>query len=138
MTARACTGCRWLAALGIIVGMATPAQSSGKLGAPGVDVTGDDELAQSVTMIFGTRAGSVPGRPQYGFRILDVVDQPVNLMRPIFLREARRALVVNEPRVQLVSVDIVPGDALGEVIGRVHWQPPGGAVRTADVRLRNG
>lgn len=121
------------------VASASTRQSSGKLGSPGEVVSGLEELRQAVAVLFATPEGSVPGRPRYGFRILEVIDLPVNQMRPIFLREARRALVLNEPRAELSDVQVVQGTAPGQVIGRVLWRPAaGGALESLEVELANG
>lgn len=119
------------------VASASTRQSSGKLGSPGEYVTGLDELVQAVDVLFGTPEGSVPGRPSYGFRVLELVDLPVTEVQPIFMREARRALVVNEPRAILVSVEVLGGDqGPGQIIGRVNWKPAaGGVTQTTEVSL---
>ena len=141
MTARNWPGCRALLAAVIvgIVASSSTRQTSGKLGAPGAVVSGLEELLQAVAVLFATPEGSVPGRPLYGFRVLDVLDVPVGEMRAIFLRNARRALVLNEPRAVLEGVEVLAGDSAGQVRGRVLWRPAtGGELASTNVKVTNG
>lgn len=94
------------------------------------------ELTAAVANILGTRLGTVPGRPRFGFDMLAVVDAPVHLVPAIFRREATRALVVNEPRIVVLGTEVLQGAAPGSVRGVVTWRPATSSERAqAEVEL---
>lgn len=120
------------AILSLILGaMAT----QGKLGdATGATLSGVAEIVQSVAIIFGTRPGQVPGRPFFGFDAFAVVDGPVTELPARFVREAKRALVLNEPRAKLVSARVTL-DAQQRPRGTIVFQPVLGAQQSVEVSL---
>ncbi|NYT80871.1 GPW/gp25 family protein [Alcaligenaceae bacterium] len=99
---------------------------------PGEVVLGVDDIAQAIRIILSTPLGSDPHRPDFGSRINDYIDWPVNRARPHLVRESVDAIRRWETRVDLVSVRI---DVENEhiVIG-VIWRVADGVERLTEVR----
>ena len=99
-------------------------------GPPGARVYGLDELEQSMMLVLTTPVRSVPGRPQFGSRLYQLVDEPVSVLRAAVVREVLRSLGVNEPRVRPIGVGLVHTDA-GRLEVTVEWQPTSSPDRRA-------
>lgn len=95
-----------------------------KLGSPGQRVDALDELEQSLRTVLVTPVQSVPGRPGFGSRLFELVDEPVSTLRPAVVREVVRALAVSEPRLRPLGVDPVQV-APGHLEVEVTWHPVG-------------
>lgn len=103
--------------------------SQAQLGTYGQLVSGDADIEQSIGIILGTLAGSVPFNDDYGVPWLDVIDKPIGQAAPIVVGSAQRALEKYEPRITVKRIEPVPQEDGLKV--RVHWVPrQGGAERS--------
>jgi phage baseplate assembly protein W len=93
-----------------------------KLGFPGERVEGLDEIEQSLRTVLTTPIDSVPSRPGFGSKLFELVDEPVNLVRPKVVKEVVRACAVSEPRLRVVSVEQTFGDD-GHLEVEIEWHP---------------
>ncbi|MEM2073934.1 MAG: GPW/gp25 family protein [Candidatus Aenigmatarchaeota archaeon] len=93
-----------------------------KLGAIGQIVTGLEDLNQEIKLILETPLGSVPHRPEYGSRIYEYLDLPINIAKPLIIAETYRAIKANCDRFEVIDVkvkEISPDGKLDiSVIGR--------------------
>lgn len=99
------------------------ARTQASLGAPGESVTGIEELAQSLSMCIRTPLGSVPGRPEYGSRVHELIDADVADIRAHGPRYVRDAIIACLPRVEFVDCAV---NELHEL--EVTWRPRGAAT----------
>lgn len=109
-----------------------------KLGEPGVRVEGLAELEQSLSIVLTTPVGSVPGRPLFGSRLHELIDQPINMVRARAPQEARRAIAQNEPRIEVIDTAVTDATADGNTVCQVYWRPagqPDAAARMTEVPL---
>jgi phage baseplate assembly protein W len=103
-------------------------------GEPGERVEGDAELEQSLNILMATPVESVPGKPEYGVRIPEYVDLPIDVARPLVVKEVLRAVAANLPRLVLVGVNVT-SPALGHIESEITWKPAaGGSNRVTTVR----
>lgn len=103
--------------------MMTAGQWQPKVGGkPGELVMGLDELEQSLRTVLTTQVGSVPGRPGFGSRLFELVDEPTNQVQPKAIREVLRAVAANEPRVVVTKVAVLPSEP-GNLVLEVTWRP---------------
>lgn len=93
-----------------------------KLGSIGEIVTGLEDLNQEIKLILETPLGSIPHRPEYGSRIYEYLDLPINIAKPFIIAETYRAIKANCDRFEVIDVkvkDISPqGKFVIQVIGR--------------------
>ncbi|MFL7925975.1 GPW/gp25 family protein [Acinetobacter baumannii] len=95
-------------------------------------VSGIGDIDQAIRIILSTPKGSDPHRPEFGSRIPDWLDRPVDRVRPHLVREAVDALRVWEPRIVVESVRI---DVDAECIKtRVLWRAADGVTRLTEVQ----
>lgn len=80
--------------------------------------TAYDDLRQSVRTILTTRLGSDPLRPDFGSRLPDYLDWPIDRARPHIVRETVAAIRRWEPRASIKRVIVrqADGDAAGVVV----------------------
>jgi phage baseplate assembly protein W len=105
------------------------------LGSPGELVYGDDELEQSLLIVLKTVMGSVPGRPEFGSKLLDFIDEPVTTVAPGIVREVFRAVKASEPRITVLAATPLSAEP-GTVETEVRWKPTnGGATRSTRVKV---
>jgi phage baseplate assembly protein W len=114
-------------------------QWQSKLGEPGVRVDGLAELEQSLSIVLTTPVGSVPGRPSFGSRLHELIDQPVSTVRARAPQEVRRAVTQNEPRIEIIDTAIVDPTPDGGVTYQVYWRPaqqPDAAAKMTEVTVQ--
>ncbi len=70
-----------------------------------------EDLRQAVRTILTTRLGSDPLRPDFGSRVPDYIDWPIDRARPHIVRETVAAIRKWEPRVKIKRVRVLPSDA---------------------------
>ncbi|HEX2881444.1 MAG TPA: GPW/gp25 family protein [Polyangiaceae bacterium] len=110
-----------------------------KVGAPGVVVTGLEELAQSLSTIVTTPLGAVPGRPLFGCEVASkLIDEPINIIQAQAPGMVDVAVKRNDPRITIDDVRVVQGDSAGHVKLQIYWHPtaqPDAAIRMTEVEL---
>ncbi|MEM0326598.1 MAG: GPW/gp25 family protein [Desulfurococcaceae archaeon] len=93
-----------------------------KLGSIGEVVTGLEDLNQEIRLILETPLGSIPHRPEYGSRIYEYLDLPINVAKPLIIAETYRAIKANCDRFEVIDVkvkEITPQGKLSlQIIGR--------------------
>ena len=76
---------------------------------------GDEKIRQSIYIILGTARGERAMRPDFGCGINDYVFETINASVLNSVREAvREALVLCEPRIDVLGVGVIPGDLSGD------------------------
>lgn len=99
--------------------------SQAQLHTYGQSVSGDHDIEQSIRIILGTQAGTVPFNPEYGVDWLQVLDRPVGTAAPVMVGMAQRALERYEPRITVKRIEpVVESD--GGLKARVVWVPKQG------------
>ncbi len=108
------------------------------LAEPGARVTGDEELEQALRIILKTPLGSVPGDPGFGIELADIVDGPVNEVRPRIVRAVVQAVAASDPRIVVVGVQVV--STVGRIVAVVRWRAAraGAPVRETRVEVARG
>jgi phage baseplate assembly protein W len=71
-------------------------------------VQGIVDVDQCVRIILTTPKGADPLRPTFGADLWQFVDTPVNLVRASIVREITEALLLWEPRIELLRVSTTP------------------------------
>lgn len=104
-------------------------------GKPGEVVEGDEELAQSLSIVLTTPVASVPGRPGFGSKLDELLDAPLNEVAPKAVREVFRAVRDNEPRITVLGAVVQQLAADGGIRLRVRWRPTS-PTNPADARER--
>lgn len=80
----------------------------------GSPLSGDDHLAQSIGDILTTPVGSRLMLRDYGSRLLDLIDHPLNAATRLkFIAATADAITRWEPRLRLTRVDMSSGNADG-------------------------
>lgn len=102
--------------------MPTGGQWQPRLGAPGEQVTGLDELEQSLEIVVTTPLNSVPGRPGFGSTLYEFVDDPIDIARPKIIQEVIRAVAANLPRVTVLGVTVLTSEP-GTIETEIAWKP---------------
>lgn len=94
-----------------------------------------DDLRQAIRTILTTRVGSDPLRPDFGSRLPDYLDWPIDRARPHVVRETVAALRKWEPRVSVKRVQVAadPADPARLVVN-VHFIAADGVEASAEVR----
>lgn len=62
------------------------------------------EVIQNVRTIITTIQGTVPLDRDFGIDV-DVIDKPINVVRPLLVKEIKEKLEKYEPRAKLVSIN---------------------------------
>jgi len=93
------------------------------------------DVAQCIRIILSTPKGTDPYRPDFSMDILDYLDWPIQKATPFVVREAMRAVLTWEPRVDVLKIGVRYDDAvLGRAYISVEWRlkdPP----RSTQVQL---
>lgn len=94
-----------------------------RIGVPEV-VSDLSDLQQCVETILKTYPGQDALRP-FGSRILDHIDLPIQVARPLIIRDAVDAIALWEPRIQVQRVTVESFTAKGELLLTVYWMVKG-------------
>lgn len=105
------------------------------LGRAGEVVTGMDDLAQCLRTIITTPLGSVALRPEFGCDILPILSKPWPVVVAALGRAVSGAIARWEPRVEVVSVQVLRGEVPTGATLRLTWRPVGGSDRALDIPL---
>jgi len=98
----------------------------------GAVVEGWRDIDQAIRIILATPKGTDRHRPDFGCRMHDVLDWPVDRATPHLVREAITAIRTWEPRADVIRIDVT---ADGHHISlRVVWQAADGVLRDSEVR----
>ncbi len=76
-----------------------------RLDAPGEIVTGAEDVAQCLRILFATQKRSDPHRPDFGCDLLKWIDKPASQAAPGLIREALEAAKRWEPRADIVAMN---------------------------------
>lgn len=90
-----------------------------RLGAPGLVVLDEGDIAQCIAIILKTRRGEDVLRPEFGCGIWDYIDQPINAVKPRIIREALEAIQRWEQRVRVVNITATHNQ-LGQLVVMVQ------------------
>jgi phage baseplate assembly protein W len=83
----------------------------------GKQLSGAEHLAQSVGKILGTPLGTRVGRRDFGSRLPELLDQPLNARTRVLIYAATAdALRRHEPRIALSRVTFVAGEQSGSAV----------------------
>lgn len=63
-----------------------------------------EEIIQNVRTVITTLQGSVPLDREFGIDP-EIIDKPIDVVRPLLVKEVKEKLEQYEPRVKLVSID---------------------------------
>lgn len=78
-----------------------------------------EEVIQNVRTIITTLMGSVPLDRDFGIDP-SVIDKPINVVRPLLVKEVKEKIEQYEPRAKLVSIDWGGDGREGQIIPRVR------------------
>jgi len=103
--------------------------------ANGEFVTGVDDIDQAIRIILTTPLGADAHRPQFGCRIHDYLDWPIDRARPHIVREVVAALTRWEPRIRLESVQVQMASPQQpeHALIRIRWKAADGVLRQTQV-----
>lgn len=93
-----------------------------KLGAIGEKIEGIEDLTQEIYFILATPLGSVPHMPEFGSRIYEYLDRPMNIAKPLIIAEAYRAIKKNCTRFQISSIKLASTVA-GKFVFKITGKP---------------
>lgn len=125
-----------------VVGTIASVNWQPRLDQPGGVVQDAADIDQAIRIILTTPKGSDPHRPEFGADILQYVDRPEIEATPYLIAEIADAILLWEPRIELVSIQ--PRFGLAQVTLVVAWRfrgidsKSGGAesqTRTTEVTL---
>jgi len=107
----------------------------GRARADGELVAGRDDIDQAIHIILSTPLGSDAHRPQFGCRVHDYIDWPIDRARPHIVREVVAALTRWEPRMRIERVQVEAGSQQQpeHVIIRIRWRAADGVIRQTQV-----
>lgn len=91
------------------------------------------DVDQAIRIILGTRKGSDPHRPEFGFDGFKYLDYPARTAVPHLVREAVASITRWEPRAVLVRVTPFVTDERARI--RVQWRLADGVERETLVAL---
>ncbi len=91
-----------------------------RIGSPQV-VTNLGDLEQCIETILKTYPGQSCLRP-IGSLIADHIDLPIDVARPLIIRDAVEAIALWEPRVELTRLEVTGNAIKGEIDLTVHWK----------------
>jgi phage baseplate assembly protein W len=98
----------------------------------GRPIEGADHLRQSIGDILGTPLGTRVGRRDYGSRIPELLDQPLNELTQIrVFAAAALALLRQERRARISRISLQAGDAPGSAILTITGRRTDTAAPTA-------
>lgn len=98
-------------------------------------VTAWDDLRQAVRIILTTPLGTDPLRPDFGSRLADYLDWPIDRARPHVVRETVAAIRKWEPRAKIKRVRVFPAaDDPARLIVSCDLVAADGADITAEVQ----
>lgn len=75
----------------------------------------EEDVAQSIEVILLTPKGAKIFEPEFGTNILKYLDRPIEEVVPLIIAEVWEALERWEPRIKLLSVDVVEADENGKI-----------------------
>lgn len=101
------------------------------LGTPGDVVTGLRDIDQAIRIILTTPLGSDPHRPEFGSRLFDYLDWPVNRVTPHLVRESVEAIRRWETRV--TAEQVLVGIEAEHITVRVRWRVVDGVSQLTEV-----
>lgn len=101
------------------------------LGTPGDVVTGLRDIDQAIRIILTTPLGSDPHRPEFGSRLFDYLDWPVNRVTPHLVRESVEAIRRWETRV--TAEQVLVGIEAEHITVRVRWRVADGVSQLTEV-----
>jgi len=104
------------------------------LGRDGEVVEGVADVDQAIRIIVTTRKGQVPHRPEFGCDCMELVDRPVNEVRPRLVRDVRDAIERWERRAKVERVAVTPFNAGVEV--SIHWRLAEGIGELQTTRIQ--
>lgn len=82
----------------------------------------EDSICQSVYLILMTRKGERVMRPEFGCDIHDFAFESMDFAVVSLMEECvREALILWEPRIEKVEVNVVPGQAEGRMEIQIHY-----------------
>ncbi len=112
----------------------TSADWSFEVGAEGEIVEGLYDIEQCIQIILGTPKGSDPHRPEFGSDLFKYIDAPVNIAVPSIIQESVDAILIWEPRAELISV--TPTIDNSQITLQVSWQLKGtSTVKNTEVTI---
>ncbi|AAU91008.1 MULTISPECIES: GPW/gp25 family protein [Methylococcus] len=91
-----------------------------RLGQPGDIVQDAADIDQAIRIILTTPKGSDPHRPEFGADILQYVDRPEIEATPYLIAEIADAILLWEPRIELISIR--PSFGLAQVTLAITWR----------------
>jgi phage baseplate assembly protein W len=94
-------------------------------------LSGEDDIRSSLQILMGTRPGERPLHPDFGIGLEDLLYEPVNTtLRALVQDNIRTAILLHEPRIRLLSVEMEDqfGDGLLNI--RLSYE-----VRTTNSRF---
>jgi hypothetical protein len=91
-----------------------------QLGQTGGVVQDVADIDQAIRIILTTPKGSDPHRPEFGADILQYVDRPEIEATPYLIAEIADAILLWEPRIELVSIQ--PHVGLAQVTLTITWR----------------
>lgn len=105
------------------------------LGTPGDVVTGLRDIDQAIRIILTTPLGADPHRPEFGSRLFDYLDWPVNRVTPHLVRESVEAIQRWETRVSVEQVQV--SIEAEHITLRVQWRVADGVSQLTEVGYGN-
>lgn len=91
------------------------------------------DIAQSFSNILTTPVGADPLRPEFGSRLYEYIDWPINTARPHLVREVVEPCRRWEPRATITRVPITV-DAEGQVVIGIYFKLADGLEQYIEVR----
>lgn len=80
-------------------------------------VSDEEDIAESLRILFNTRLGERVLRPDYGAALIDQVFEPMGHAIPTYLEDIiRTAIVYHEPRIKLDLVRVTPEPLEGRLL----------------------
>lgn len=83
-------------------------------------VTDVRDLQQCIETILKTYPGQDSLRP-FGSRIADHIDLPIDVARPLIIRDAAEAIALWEPRVKVSQIAVTPMTTMDGLTLVVYW-----------------
>jgi len=90
-----------------------------KLGTIGETIKGLEDIKQEIYLILSTPLGSIPHRPEFGSRIYEYLDKPIELVRHLIIAETYRALKANSNRFYPTKVILLEATSEGKLIFKI-------------------
>ncbi len=95
-------------------------------------VSDEDDIWQSLQILFNTSTGERVLQPDYGCNLRDYLFAPINVTMLTYLQEQviRPAIIQYEPRIKLLDLSIVADDLNGQLLITVSY-----VVRATNTRF---